>query len=60
MANAARIICRFTGRIGMLKEKDEADGRSSNVTVVLQTMSGPNNSSMYDTAGWGNPRLVYV
>jgi hypothetical protein len=30
-----------------------------NVTVVLQTMSGPNNNSMYDTAGWGNPRLVY-
>lgn len=31
-----------------------------NVTVVLQTMSGPINNSMYDTAGWGNPRLVYI
>jgi hypothetical protein len=26
--------------------------------IVFQTLSGPNNSSMYDTAGWGNPRLV--
>jgi len=26
--------------------------------MVFQTMSGPNDSSMYDTAGWGNPRLV--
>ena len=29
-----------------------------NITLTFQTKSGPKNSSMYDTAGWGNPRIV--
>ena len=29
-----------------------------NTEIVLQTKSGPNNNSMYDTAGWGNPRII--
>ena len=28
------------------------------VNITLMTKSGPNNSSIYDTAGWGNPRII--
>ena len=29
------------------------------IKLILMTKSGPNNSSMYDTAGWGEPRIVH-
>jgi len=41
--------------------KEQVDLRrywGKDIELVLQTKSGPNNNSIYDTAGWGNPRIV--
>jgi len=41
-------------------EVDVSEYWGHNATFVFQTRSGPRNSSIYDTAGWGNPRLIKI